>query len=218
MQPLVKICGIRDAQSAETAARSGADMLGFIDYPASPRHLTLEAATALGPELPDGPYRAGVFVNRNIAEIRPYADALGLTHAQLHGREGPDFVRKVQQELGLTVIKAVGVDTAADVARARQTFDGIAEVLLFDAKPPPAAPLPGGNALTFPWHLLKPEKFYSVVLLAGGLRSYNTQEALAASGADGLDVSSGVEDAPGIKSQSKIEAFIKAAKSAKQPV
>lgn len=208
----VKICGISTADSANAAADAGARYLGFMFFEPSPRHLTLEAAKLLQPDLPKGPNRVGVFVNAEEDYIAQAIDALDLNWLQLHGKETPETIIALRQKFGLPTIKAVGVSTADDVKAATAYF-GVADAVLFDAKPPKGATLPGGNAVSFPWDILQnatlPEKW----LLAGGLTPENMTEAVKLSHASILDVSSGVESAPGIKSIPAIEAFLHAAKA-----
>ena len=208
----VKICGVTDAEHATTAARNGARWLGFVFFEKSPRHLSIDAATKLRPKLPRNIERVGVFVDAEMDYMEQAINALDLDWVQLHGDEYPTDAQMIKNRFGVSVIKAIGVRTKDDIERA-QAFAPYVDAILFDAKPPIGADLPGGNALSFPWKLLQGMTLTVPWLLAGGLTANNLAEAIAASGATAADVSSGVEDAPGIKSSSKIEAFLRAAKA-----
>ncbi len=208
----VKICGITDAQHAHAAAMHGARWLGFVFFPASPRHLTLEAATKLAQQLPKGPKRVGVFVDAADDLMAAAVTALSLDAVQLHGSETPEHAARLKDKLGVRIIKAVAVGSEDDINRA-EAFAPYVDRILFDAKAPKGALLPGGNAVSFPWALLKDKSLPYKWMLAGGLTPYNLGEAVAASGATALDVSSGVESAPGKKSSALIQSFLIAAKA-----
>jgi len=210
----VKICGISEARHAHAAARFGARWLGFVFFPPSPRHLTIEVATALAPQLPAGVKRVGVFVNASDDLLKAATKALKLDAVQLHGRESPEDVARIKAMLGVRIIKAVGVSTEADIETAAAYADST-DHILFDAKPPKGAILPGGNAARFPWHILGGKNLGYKWMLAGGLTAENAAEAIAASGASALDISSGVEVAPGKKSSVLIEGFLTAVKAVK---
>ncbi|WP_262692112.1 phosphoribosylanthranilate isomerase [Kordiimonas aestuarii] len=207
-----KICGLSTAEHANLAAFYGARWLGFIFYEPSPRNVTLQAAFTMRRHLPKRAERVGVFVNANHNFIEAAVDALDLDWVQLHGDEYPHEVSELKNRLGVSVIKAVGVSERADLAQA-DAFASHADAILFDAKPPKGATLPGGNAVSFPWHILADQKLSYPWLLAGGLTAENLPAAIAESGAHAVDVSSGVEDTPGQKSGEKIEAFLRAAKA-----
>ncbi len=210
----VKICGITEAEHAHTAAQAGARWLGFVFFPKSPRNLTEKAAKELGPLLPKGPKRVGVFVNADDALLDMAINALKLDAVQLHGSETPEEATRIKNKYGVRIIKALGVSTEADLRKA-DAFTGIADRILFDAKPPKDAVLPGGNAVSFPWHILKDKDLPYPWMLAGGLTAENATQAIAESGTQALDISSGVETSPGKKSNVMIKAFLHAAKSAK---
>lgn len=210
----VKICGISTAETAEVAANAGAAYLGFMFFEPSPRHLTKSEAIELGRQLPDGPGRVGVFVDPTNDQIEDAMKALDLNWLQLHGRETPERLQDIKSRFGLPVIKAVGVKTVADVA-ATAAYHNVADMMLFDAKPPAGARLPGGNAISFPWEILNHAPLPDKWLLAGGLTPENAADAVKVSRASILDVSSGVESGPGVKSNIKIEAFLRAAKTAR---
>ena len=212
----VKICGLSEAETAHVAAGAGARWLGFVHFAPSPRHLDLAAARALAPDLPaKGPERVGVFAGADTGTMAAFADILSLDWVQLHGAETPDDIAALRDRLGLKVMKAISVGGPADIAAAA-AYVGAADMILFDAKPPKDSVLPGGNAVSFPWGLMRGHDSALPWLLAGGLTAATVSQALADSGANALDVSSGVETAPGVKSASKIRAFLMAAKAAKQ--
>ena len=210
----VKICGITDAETARVAADAGARYLGFVFFDKSPRNLTIEAATALGPKLPTGPARrperVGVFVNAKFDLIKEAAKALSLDWIQVHGAETREDIAQIKGVTGCRIIKAFGIASAEDF-KAVDMFKDHVDAYLFDAKPPKGADLPGGNAISFPWALLKGQKFDKPWLLAGGLKAETIEAAIDASGATMLDVSSGVESAAGVKDHQKIQAFLDAA-------
>ena len=210
----VKICGISESQHAITAAKFGARWLGFVFFPPSPRNLTIEAAKSLAPQLPTGPRRVGVFVDASDELLAAAVKTLALDAVQLHGAETPQDAARIKAMLDVRIIKAIGVSRDADIEKA-DAFTGIADRILFDAKPPEGAPLPGGNAIAFPWHILKGKTLPSKWMLAGGLSAENLAEAVSLSGATALDVSSGVEEAAGKKSSALIKAFLRAAKAVK---
>ncbi|MBL4836342.1 MAG: phosphoribosylanthranilate isomerase [Kordiimonadaceae bacterium] len=210
----VKICGISEAEHAHTAANAGADFLGFVFFPPSPRNLSLDAARALAPELPTEPKRVGVFVSADEALITGAITALNLDLIQLHGKETPEDAARLKKLTGLPIIKAIAVSEEADLAKA-DLFAPHVDYILFDAKPPKGALLPGGNAVSFPWHILAGKTLPFKWLLAGGLTPENAAEAIAASGTAGLDISSGIETAPGKKSSTLIKAFLTAVKAVK---
>lgn len=211
----VKICGIKDAEHAHAAATAGADYLGFIFFAKSPRNLTLMDAMKLATGLPQAcPSRVGVFVNADLPFIEDRVKALNLDIIQLHGGEKPTDVELIKKVTGLPVWKAIPVAQKTDLESAT-AYKNVADKILFDAKPPAGADLPGGNAVTFPWHILKGKQTDISWLMAGGLTPENAMEAIRESGAKALDVSSGVETEPGKKSSELIKAFLSVVKSAK---
>lgn len=210
----VKICGISDAEHADAAANAGAAYLGFIFFDPSPRNLTIPDARALAPHLPKGSKRVGVFVNAKKELIAQAVDALDLDMIQLHGRETPLEAAFLKETTHLPIMKAIAVSSETDLAKADPYLPYV-DAILFDAKPPKGAVLPGGNAVSFPWHILNGKELPYRWMMAGGLTPKNAIEAVTASGATALDVSSGVEIAPGKKSTSLIKAFLSATKAAK---
>jgi len=202
-----KICGIKTQKAAEAAADAGADLLGFVYYQKSPRHISLSQAELLGPKLPSGPSRVGVFVDADHSDIKIMAKALWLDYLQLHGSETIVEAAALKDLTGCKIIKCFAVAERADLIPAR-AWSGVADMVLFDAKPPAGSELPGGNAICFPWEIMQGFAEDTPWLLAGGLTVLNVSDAVWASGAKGVDVSSGVESAPGIKDTKLIKAFL----------
>jgi phosphoribosylanthranilate isomerase len=213
MKISVKICGLTEARSVAAAVEAGAAFTGFVFFRRSPRYVTAEMAGELVNELPRHVTSVGLFVNPTDAELETVLAHARLGMIQLHGNETPDRVDKVRLLSGLPVIKAVGIATARDVM-ASQAYENHADWLLFDAKPAKDATRPGGNAQAFDWTLLKAYTGKTPWLLAGGLTRGNVASAMKSSGARAVDVSSGVEIAPGVKSPAKIRAFLKTALAA----
>lgn len=211
MTVAVKICGINSDAALDAATLGGADYVGFVFYPPSPRALSPDDAAPLARRAT--PRRVGVFVNPDDALVDQVLQTVPLDCIQLHGREDPARVAEVGARTGLPIIKAIPVADADDIAAARQ-FEDAAQMLLFDAKPPKsmARALPGGNALRFDWELLASARFSLPWFLSGGLDADVVADAIRISGARAVDVSSGVEDSPGLKSPAKIRAFLNAAK------
>lgn len=213
MTATVKICGVNDPAAMEAAVAAGADMVGFVFFPPSPRAVTPEAAAALSAAQPWGPLRVGLFVDPTDDEIAAVLAALPLDIIQLHGEETPARAAEVRARFGRPVMKALGIASAADLDRIAEYAPAVDRFLL-DAKAPPGAPLPGGNAAPFDWTLTAGRPVPKPWLLAGGLTAGNVAEALAVSGAPGVDVSSGVERARGVKDPARITAFVAAARGA----
>jgi len=219
MTTAVKICGMTDETSLDEALAGGADYIGLVFFPKSPRHLDLARAKALRAMVPNGTCKAVALVvdpsNEQLAEIISVVDPDVI---QLHGHETVERVAEIRAKFGKPIWKAVPVATAADVeaARAYLSPGRLADILLFDAKPDPTAPLPGGNGLAFDWHILQGLKARLAFALAGGLTPENVAEAVERTGATIVDVSSGVESAPGHKDPELIRRFLRNAKAAKQ--
>ena len=206
----VKICGLREAEHVATAIKSGAHYLGFVFLPKSPRAVTPEQAAALVADIPPGTARVGLFVNPDDALLDRTLATVPLDIIQLHGDETPDRVAQIRARTGLPVMKAVGIAGPDDLP-ALTDHGLVADLLLVDAKPPKDATLPGGNGLSFDWRLLTGRRWLRPWLLAGGLTPQNVAEAIRLTGAPGVDVSSGVETAPGVKNSGLIRDFIAAA-------
>ncbi len=207
MALFTKICGITDPVALETALEFEADMLGFVFFPPSPRNLGLEAAVTLLNEVPSGTDRVGLFVDPSNDQLDAILGKARLDLLQLHGDETPERCRAITIYFGLPIIKAIKVSTPADIEKARD-YEDIVDWLLFDAAPPKDATRPGGNGQAFDWDMLKGKSFKRPWLLSGGLTPDNLEEAVRRSGATAVDVSSGVESAPGKKDPAKIRAFL----------
>ena len=211
-QPVqVKICGLTDEEMVDEAIEAGADFLGVVFFAKSPRNLTIERAAEVLEFVPEEVKRVGLFVNPQDAFLEDVMNNLRLDMFQLHGSESPERVEEIRLEYGMPVIKALGISSASDLDAA-QAYADVADWLLFDAKAPAGADRPGGNAAAFDWSLLKGRKWACPWMLAGGLNPDNVAEAIRLSGARAVDVSSGVESAPGVKDAAKVAAFIRAAK------
>lgn len=208
----VKICGLSDARGLKAAIDGGAAFVGFVFFRRSPRYVTLEQAAELAGLVPREVKSVGLFVNPTDAELDAAVNAVQLDMVQLHGDETPERVDAVKKLTGLKVVKALGIGQPRDLIDA-QVFEGHADWMLFDAKPPKDASRPGGNAVVFDWTLMKTYVGKTPWLLAGGLTPANVVQAVRASGAGAVDVSSGVETRPGVKSPAKIRAFLRAAQS-----
>ena len=206
----VKICGLTDAAAVKAAVEGGAAMCGFVFFPASPRNLTPKEAAELTKGVPEGVIRVGLTVDADDALLAEIASVAKVDMVQLHGAETPARTNEVRERFGLPVIKVLAVQGPDDLAAAK-AYQGVADRLMFDAKPPEDASRPGGNARAFDWRVLKNQTFALPWLLAGGLTAENLAEAVKTSGAVAVDVSSGVEDAPGVKNVDKIRAFLAAA-------
>ena len=209
----VKICGLTAACDVAAAVEAGAAYVGFVFFEKSPRHLELEAARALARDVPAGVIRVALTVDAGDAALDALCATVPLDMLQLHGAESPARVTAIRARYGLPVMKALGVAEAADLA-AIDSYAEAADQLLIDAKPPPGAARPGGNATAFDWTLVADRDWPLPWLLAGGLEPGNVAEAVRRSGARQLDVSSGVETAPGRKDPRRIRAFIEAARGA----
>ena len=205
----VKICGLRTAADVAVVARAGAAYAGFVFFAKSPRNLTLEAARLAALAAPVGLVRVALTVDASDAVLDAILAAVPLDMLQLHGAESPDRVAQVRARYGLPVMKAVGVATEDDLA-ALTDYALVADQLLVDAKPAPGADLPGGNGLAFDWRLLAGRRWLRPWMLAGGLSAANVAEAVRLTGARQVDVSSGVESAPGVKDHARIAAFVRA--------
>jgi phosphoribosylanthranilate isomerase len=209
-----KICGLSSAESLGAAIAGGAHFVGFVFYPPSPRDVGIDQAAALARSVPSGITRVGVLVDPDDDMLARILAKVPLDMLQLHGRETVERVQAVRARFGKTVMKAIAVAGAADLDGAKRYF-GIADWLMFDAKPPKdrAGALPGGNALAFDWQLLRERRWPLPWMLSGGIDPDNLGEAVKVSGARFVDVSSGVEAAPGIKDPAKIRAFLARAKA-----
>jgi phosphoribosylanthranilate isomerase len=207
----VKICGITDARALDAALDGGARYVGFVVYPKSPRHLSRDKLSALSDRARGRAAIVAVTVDADDELLTLIHHHANPDWIQLHGSERPSMVAHARQYARTGVIKALGVARRDDFDGSR-SYENVAEMLMFDAKPPPGG-LPGGNAAAFDWGILAGQRFSRPWMLSGGLTPANVQEAIAASGAAIVDVSSGVERAPGLKDPDKIAAFLAAAKA-----
>lgn len=214
MPILVKICGLADEQAIKAVVSAKADYAGFVHFPASPRHITLSRAAELKALLPTTLHSVLVVVDPEDALISEAISTLKPDYIQLHGKETPEHLRHLKKTFpSMKWIKALRVRSSDDIAQAL-AFSECADMLMFDAKLPELpGVLPGGNGLAFDWALLKGREFALPWFLSGGLNTANISDAIRMTGAKMVDVSSGVERAPGVKDPALIKAFVKAAKS-----
>ncbi|CUH60356.1 phosphoribosylanthranilate isomerase [Thalassobacter stenotrophicus] len=209
----VKICGLCRPEDVTAVADAGASYGGFVFFPKSPRNVSIAQARDLALGAPVGLAKVALVVNADDAMLDAITAEVPLDMLQLHGSESPARVAEVKARYGLPVMKAVGVGGPEDLA-AIDVYAEVADQLLIDAKPPKGADLPGGNGLAFDWQLLAGRKYWSVPwMLAGGLTPHNAAEAVLRTGTRQLDVSSGVESAPGVKDAAQIAAFVAAAQA-----
>lgn len=206
----VKICGLNDEDAIDVAIEAGADYIGLVFYEKSPRAVTAERAAELT-QFIEGVQKVGLFVDPSDALLDEVLTHVRLDLLQFHGSETPERVAAIRADFGIPVMKVIAVETAADLTAAAPFLE-VVDHLLFDAKPPKGAALPGGNAVSFDWTILKGFKSTVPWMLAGGLTAANVAEAIRISGARTVDVSSGVESSPGVKDPDKIRAFVTAAK------
>jgi phosphoribosylanthranilate isomerase len=211
MQPIVKICGLKTPETLAAALDAGADMVGFVFFPKSPRHIDLATAETLGRQAQGKALKVALTVDADDAALAAIVAALHPDLLQLHGHESPERVAAIRTRFGLPVMKALGVADADDLKDVK-AYEAVVDRLLFDAKPPKDAAHPGGNGLAFDWSLLTGLDLSIPSMVSGGLDPANVAEALRRTQAQGVDVSSGVETAPGQKDAAKITAFVRAAK------
>ncbi|KCV81979.1 N-(5'-phosphoribosyl)anthranilate isomerase [Actibacterium atlanticum] len=216
LQTRVKICGLTQPDHVAAAAQAGAAYVGFVFFPKSPRNVSVAQAAALALEVPVGVAKVALVVNADDTLLDQITDKVPLDMLQLHGAETPQRVQEIRSRYGLPVMKAVGVADAEDLP-ALAEYSYVADQILVDAKPPRNADLPGGNGLSFDWRLLEGRRWAVPWMLAGGLTPENVATAVQMTGAKQVDVSSGVESAPGVKDADKIRAFIKAAQTGPVP-
>lgn len=216
MSVIVKICGLSTAETLDAALEAGAEMIGLNFFPKSPRAVTLAVGAKLAAHVAGRAEIVALTVDSDDAAMEAIVEAVRPDWLQLHGSESPARVTALQKRYGLGVLKAIGVRTAADLAEIAR-FSGVADRLLIDAKPPAGAVLPGGNGVPFDWTLLDGIEPNLSYMLSGGLDAANVAAAIARTGAPGVDVSSGVETAPGIKDVARIQAFIAAVRAPRAP-
>lgn len=216
MPALVKICGLKSFATIDAAIDAGADMLGFVFFAPSPRNVHHTDARNLARHVGDRALKVALTVDAGDGELDAIVEALKPDLLQLHGKEAPNRVAEIRSRYRVPVMKVIGVSCADDVARA-EAYRFVGDRILFDAKPPKDARLPGGNGATFDWTILRGVELGTPWMLSGGLTPANVAQALKATRAPGVDVSSGVERAPGDKDPGRIAAFVKAAKAADPP-
>lgn len=209
----VKICGLRTAAEVSVVAGAGAAYAGFVFFPKSPRHVSVAQAREAALAAPPGLAKVALVVDATDAQLDEIVESVPLDMLQLHGYESPDRVAAIRARYGLPVMKAVGVADEGDLA-AIFDYSTVADQLLIDAKPPKNAALPGGNGLSFDWRLVAQRRWLRPWMLAGGLTPENVAEAIRLTNARQVDVSSGVEHAPGMKDPARIRAFTSAAYAA----
>lgn len=215
MSLLVKICGLSTRETLETALDAGANMVGFVFFPPSPRHVSLETGRDLGRQVQRRALKVALTVDADDATLGNIMDALSPDIFQLHGKESVARLRDIKQKFGRPVMKAVPVATSADLA-VLPGYAAVADRILFDARAPKEATRPGGLGAPFDWHLLENLDLKLPYMVSGGLHVDNVAEALRVTGAGGADVSSGVESAPGVKDPELIKAFIRAARATQE--
>lgn len=212
MSVVAKICGLSTPETVDAAVAGGARYTGFVFYPPSPRNVAPAVAGSLIARLPSDVTPVALVVDAEDALIEAILAQAPVKIIQAHGHETPERVAAIRRRFGLPVMKAVGIGSPEDVAAAHR-FEAVADLLLLDAKPPKKG-LPGGNGLAFDWQLIAGEAWAKPWFLAGGLTPDNVAEAIRTAGAEAVDVSSGVERAPGVKDLDLIAAFLAAVRSA----
>lgn len=212
MSLVVKICGLSTRETLDVALDAGADMVGFVFFEASPRHVDLAKARDLGAHTRGRARKVALTVDADDARLANIADALKPDLLQLHGNESIARVRDVKEKFGIPVMKVIPVATAADLA-VLPGYAAVSDRILFDARAPKDATRPGGLGVPFDWRLLESIDAKIPFMLSGGLTPQNVAEAIRITRAKGVDVSSGVERAPGVKDPDLIRAFIRAARA-----
>ncbi len=215
MSLLVKICGLSTRETLDVALQAGADMVGFVFFPPSPRHLSLEAARELGKQAKGRAIKVALTVDADDATLENIVETLRPDIFQLHGKETIARLRDIKQKFGLPVMKVLAVETAADLA-ALPGYASVADRILFDARAPKGATRPGGLGAVFDWRVLEKLDLKLPFMVSGGLNADNVAEAVRVTGAGGVDVSSGVERSPGHKDPEMIRAFIRAARATEE--
>ncbi|MBX9759810.1 MAG: phosphoribosylanthranilate isomerase [Beijerinckiaceae bacterium] len=213
MSLLIKICGLSTASTMEAALSAGADMVGLVFFAPSPRTLSPGQARELGAQAQGRALKVALSVDADDTYLDAAVEACRPDLLQLHGKETPARVLELKARYGLPVMKAIHVSGPEDLA-AVAPFEGAADRLIFDARPPKGAILPGGNGAAFDWAILDHVETRLPWMLSGGINPDNVAQAIAATGARGVDVSSGVERAPGVKDEALIRLFVERARAA----
>ena len=211
----VKICGLSTPETLDVALQAGADMVGFVFFPPSPRHLSLETARELGRRVKGRALKVALTVDADDATLSNIVETLRPDLLQLHGKESVARMRDIKQSFGVPLMKVLAVETAADLAPL-SGFAAVADRILFDARAPKGATRPGGLGTAFDWHALENLDLKLPFMVSGGLTADNVADAVRITRAGGVDVSSGVERAPGIKDPDMIRAFIRAARASEE--
>jgi phosphoribosylanthranilate isomerase len=211
----VKICGLSTAETLDAALQAGADMVGFVFFAPSPRHIGLETARELGRQAAGRSAKVALTVDADDATLANIVETLQPDILQLHGNETMARLRHIKRGFGMPVMKALAVETAADLT-ALSSYATVADRILFDARPPKDATRPGGLGTAFDWRVLENLDLALPFMVSGGLTADNVAEAVRLTRAGGLDVSSGVERAPGIKDPEMIRNFIRAARATEE--
>jgi phosphoribosylanthranilate isomerase len=211
----VKICGLSTRETLDAALEAGADMVGFVFFPPSPRHLVLERARELGKQVRRRAAKVALTVDADDATFAGIVEALEPDVLQLHGHETPARILEIKRTFGRAVMKVLPVERASDLASLGD-YAAVADRILFDARAPKGATRPGGLGAVFDWQLLKDLDLRLPFMVSGGLHAGNVAEAVRITGAGGVDVSSGVERAPGVKDIDMIRNFIRAARASEE--
>jgi phosphoribosylanthranilate isomerase len=212
MSLIVKICGLSTRETLDVALDAAADMVGFVFFPPSPRHLGLDAARELGEQTKRRALKVALTVDADDTTLAAIVEALQPDILQLHGSESVARLRDIKQKFGLPVMKAIAVEAPADLA-SLPGYAAVADRILFDARAPKDATRPGGLGAVFDWHVLEKLDLELPFMVSGGLHAGNVAEAVRITRAGGVDVSSGVERAPGVKDPEMIRSFIRAARA-----
>jgi phosphoribosylanthranilate isomerase len=215
MSLIVKICGLSTRETLDAALEAGADMVGFVFFPPSPRHLSLETARDLGRQIKRRASKVALTVDADDAVLANIVETLQPDLLQLHGHETVARLRDIKQKFGLPVMKAIPVETPADLTTL-PGYAAVADRILFDARAPKDATRPGGLGAVFDWHVLEGLDLKLPFMVSGGLHAGNVAEAVRVTRAGGVDVSSGVERVHGVKDPEMIRAFIRAARATEE--
>ncbi len=215
MSLIVKICGLSTRETLDVALDAGADMVGFVFFAPSPRHLSLEMARDLGQQTKRRASKVALTVDADDATLANIVEALQPDILQLHGKETVARVRDIKQKFGLQVMKVIAVEAASDLA-SLPGYAAVSDRILFDARAPREASRPGGLGAVFDWHVLDKLELELPFMVSGGLNAQNVAEAVRVTRAGGVDVSSGVERAPGVKDPEMIRTFIRAARATEE--
>ena len=215
MSLIVKICGLSTRETLDVALDAGADMVGFVFFPPSPRHLGLDAARELGKQAKRRALKVALTVDADDTMLAAIVEALQPDILQLHGSESVARLRDIKQKFGLPVMKAIAVESAADLA-SLPGYAAVADRILFDARAPKDATRPGGLGAVFDWHVLEKLDLELPFMVSGGLHAGNVAEAVRITRAGGVDVSSGVERSSGVKDPEMIRSFVRAARATEE--